>query len=515
MNLPATNKSKILLAARIAFFAFPLCFYKAHAIYTNKTMLIPRPHEFFLPHEHTLFHRLHNNLSEEMHKVGLQATPFFSHSQNASSLEQYFMFLGKNSLSIGRDSDIDNRYLKFDELSPEHLTGSIRLFPKTLSYGMRLDLLKQLTRYIKHATLHISSYIVHTSINPGLHVENEIISSEDNKSIADYFRGEPMVQETDGDEIRNLQEPLKKGKIDGRQKKTGLADIHVRFSYNVIRKKHARTWINALLLIPTTRGSQATYLFEPRIGTGGHFALGVGINGRYRLLSVGSSGRHELLLVYDARYYYLFKSHEVRILGLKKQDGTTLNWGHYLLLGLKENPLIIPAANVLAQNVLVHPQSHVEALLQLSYVNRGFTLGIGYNFWIKQSEHIEPNDIWQEDTYGFPSSDYATKIRIPLSNDRFNFTKFDSEHSNVTNTIQKMNKDASVKKQGFITAGQLDTNAPQSPGTFISTFFFSAGYVWQHGSDAYFAGSGFSYQFPFNNAGLQQFDAWIKGGIIF
>ena len=478
-----------------------------------------------IPLEPALFHQLRQeNRFPEKEKIQIHVTPFSSFSHKKNDTNRLFLFDQKTSLEIGERVDVDHNYLKFDEISADDLTGQISLAPDITTYGLRIDCLINLSKFLKRASLRLTVPMQHVEHDPHFQINRATNSSVGEKGIADYFDGQPMVQaseELDDNEtsLRNLQEPLQFGKIHGKHCKDGVADLHIRLSYDPL---HNQTWIvrlNGFLTISTTSGARSQWLFEPRLGSGGHWGLGAGIQATKTLWQdTEEAPSRTLEVLMDGRYHYFFGNHERRILGLKNNKGSQLNWSHYLLLGQNQTPRVLPAANVLAEDVRVKPGSQFEAMIMLAYRHEGSVFSIGFDSWFRQREMIRRRDTWRENTYGFPGIEYADDIFNFSSSDKAtrDSSLFSLKNSNLTNTIATLRSvGPGAEQQGFVSASQLSMRPATSPQAFSNTFFGSYEHIWECQKRTFLLGLGFAHELPFDNAALQTTYLWVRGGLIF
>ncbi len=505
-------KKSLILSLTSLLFSFLIPTVKA--LSTDKTYFVHRPQGENIPLEHMLQRKL---LPENLNKkqIILQATPFFEMSQNRSKFVQYLMFDDKSSLNIGRNTDIDNRHLKFDETSTSNLTGNITLRPKTETYGILFSYFQPLKKISKNLFFKANIPLVHFRFDPELRVKRRTISSEGNKTIEDYFAGQVMVQGMRPSEEfpRILQDPLEFGKISNYTRlKTSVADINLMFSYKkeIIENKFLINW-NGFLTIPTNSSPRSEWLLEPIIGTAGHWALGAGLDGYFELTN-------SLEFIFDIRYKYLLEGNEKRILGLKNSAGQKLKWGQYSLFGLIASPKVLPAANALAQEVDVRPRARLECLLMFAYNAKHLSFQVGYDFWLKQRDIISRVRAWENNRYGLVGSNYLTDLVkiLNFDTDLHPQSTFKLQHSNLNNTIGVMQQaGANSNLQGTILDTQLDHATAETPHLISHKFFVAVERLWKNNPISYFLGCGLSFEFPNDNARLQQLGLWLKGGFLF
>ncbi|HBS48121.1 TPA: hypothetical protein DEO28_03490 [Candidatus Dependentiae bacterium] len=501
------NKSKILHVILFLFFTIASNLQSS----TDKTYYSHRPQNDNIPLEIIT----KNLLLQKKPTEKLFITPFADFSLNHSKLASYLMFDNRTSLNVGRNTDIDNRNLKFDETSATNLAGTIKLKPQINSYGLMISYHQPLRPISKDFFVKINLPFVYVRFKTGLKTINATPSSEDNKTILDYFNGEIMFQRLrpGEDTLRTLQDPLEHGKIANIAiDKTGLADINLIFSYKTTNKKDYAFNLNGFLTVPTNSTPHAEYLFEPRIGTAGHWQIGVGFDGSIQYTN-------KVQLIYDLRYKYLLRANEQRILGLKNYKNEKLKWEPYMLLGQIESPKVIPAANILAQRVAVRPQSRVEGMFMFSYNKKHLSAQLGYDFWFKQRDDISPVRSWEDNRYGFASSSYLTDLQKIISTSttqqlEANFALNDSSKKNTISRIYPNYSD-DTSNYGTISAAQVDEAEAETPSVVSHKIFASLGYVWDEKNRSYFLSGGSAVELPQTNSRLIQLELWMKLGVIF
>lgn len=107
----------------------------------------------------------------------------------------------------------------------------------------------------------------------------------------------------------DLDTPLAYGKITGKQTLTKLADIYLGIGYLFASDDEYHIAGSVHAVVPTGTRSKACFLFEPQIGNGHHWAVGVGLNAHY-----GSTWYDNLAIgaYFDMRLEHLFSSHQKR-----------------------------------------------------------------------------------------------------------------------------------------------------------------------------------------------------------
>ena len=424
------------------------------------------------------------------------------------------MFGERSSLNIGRNTDIDNRNLKFNETSSNNLSGTIKLKPYTESFGLFLSYQQPLYILSKNLSLRFNLPFVYARFSPNLKVINSTMSSTDEKTIANYFNGDIMLERYRPGEAnpRVLQDNLEYGKISRKAiTKTSLADINLILSFKATNQKDFLLNFNGILIVPTNSAPRSEWLLEPTIGTASHWAAGFGIDGAVL-------AKKHLQFVYDIRYKHIFAADERRILGLRNSTGQRLQWEPYMLIGTLNSAKVTPAANILTQEIEVKPGERLEALMMLSYNKKHFAAQFGYDFWFKETDSLNPVRSWNNNKYAFVGSDYIKNLLQIISTEGADQAKadFKIQNSNLINTISTMYPAGTTPStMGTIMESQIDHSVASSPSVISHKFFLSLEYSLDKQDKSYFLGGGSSMEFPLSNARQIQLGLWLKFGIIF
>lgn len=310
--------------------------------------------------------------------------------------------------------------------SPDERAASMNLLLKRKSSGVLINLHQDLDKIAKglfiKANLPIVSidHSIRCCINTNdirAGAEDPVITSDQIKlSLAHYFSGSP-VNTTFTDETTTgvLQKKLVKLNIPSAalpkscrsnrapedESELGLADVDIQLGYHIIATERYQLAVGISATVPTGNEPTASRLWEPTVGNGGHSGAGFTLYGDARLWG---NKHHNLILMGSLDYRYLFAACERRTLGLCGQP-----WGHYRLLGKIGEPLLIPAANILAQKVEITPGNKVDCIIQGIYNFYGFAFDLGCNIFYKDEEslHFLPDEcVIPKNTYAFPSKEY-------------------------------------------------------------------------------------------------------------
>lgn len=137
----------------------------------------------------------------------------------------------------------------------------------------------------------------------------------------------------------------------------------------------------ALLGIPTGKGSKATYLFEPLVGSK-HAQLGLGSDLRWNIIE-SDGGSWSLLS--EIKYRYGFAGKECRSFDLCNNG----QWSRYMFLVNQSDPYnFFPAINDLTFKAKVTPASSLDFYLATHYTHKEWNFELGYDLWYRSAEKV-------------------------------------------------------------------------------------------------------------------------------
>ncbi len=257
------------------------------------------------------------------------------------------------------------------------------------------------------------------------------------------------------------------------------------------------------MTIPVGTHPDARWVFEPVVGNGGHFAFGGGLDFAYKFWE---KKHQNLKLTGVANYRYLFEATEFRTLGLKKSDGTKVNWGQYRLAGRVGDQFATPTANILSKDVSVTPRSQLDSMLYLTYNNKNWTFDLGYNFFWKDGENVELK------AHDFESNDYAILITTYVGTTPVAATHFATEASATTDT--DATAVGSATNCYYLNRNHVDTDAAETPSMMTHKVFAGIGYNWKEWKYPSMLAIGGAYEFD-GNDGLENWQIYAKYGFKF
>lgn len=192
--------------------------------------------------------------------------------------------------------------------------------------------------------------------------------------------------------------------------KSGLADLRMWLGYDWLNCERYGFGIGAVIAAPTGNRPNARYLFEPIIGNGRHWELGVLIKGDYMLWRDCDDTNH-LNLFSQANITHLFNSKQRRTFDLTGKplsrymlaERLTANNSSPFLYG---NPMpnitagsnlsdfkfageFTSVANLTTLCVDVSTNVQIDWVTMLTYSRRNFSADLGYELWYRGCEKIK------------------------------------------------------------------------------------------------------------------------------
>ena len=489
--------------------------------YTEKNFLMQRPMSDDLAMEYSSWHKHFNKLDEhkkvDVKKVDVkkeeikkdeklggcfQSVPFYAKSTNKSDLADYFgyqddeniygyIFVG-HELTDGATS-LSPLEVLWDPAaavgSSSELNAKANFNPTREAFGLRLDYHQSFDHVLENLFAKVSVPVVYVKTNMGINYTGTITTQTlpgraDTVSLLDYLAGNVTS---------DYQTALTHAKINGARTKVGVADIHLTLGYKLLKEENQHLTAALNLVVPTSNKPSGEYLFEPVYGNAGHLGLGATIDGVFDVWSK-KEDEMSLDLVFAAKYKYLFKSREVRTLGIKDMSSRVIDsHGFYKLGGMVGDERVFPLANILTRDVEVTPGGQFEALANLSFAWQSFHFDFGYNLFAKEREVVDVNN-WKDHLYG--SLDIA------------------SSYNPATDSAGFLSGDAN--NNTLITSEYLDTWAITTPAQVTHKVHATVNYEFEDWKYPMMFGFGGSYEFlPGRNAGLEGYAIWAKAGVSF
>jgi hypothetical protein len=200
----------------------------------------------------------------------------------------------------------------------------------------------------------------------------------------------------------DMNEPLKFGKIFGRQSVTQIAELWFAVGYNFLLSDwyHAGFAIRTAAPTGTLRNSE--FLFEPIAGNDHHWELGAGFTGHVDFWTEEEKNQ-KMSLFFDANITHMFVSRQRRSFDLTPNGCGS----RYMLLQQIYPPAVglhidvapndvvapnqyqgflVPAINKTTLKADISVPVQADMVLKFGYQRGGFEFDVGYNLWIRSKE---------------------------------------------------------------------------------------------------------------------------------
>ena len=317
---------------------------------------------------------------------------------------------------------------------PRNFKSSITFEPKLQDFLVDFYLYVGLDEWVKGMYFRIYGPVVNnrTTLNPcekieeegttgyapGFFSANEVPADTLLSSALSFFSGNttvivPGITAT----------PLLKSKITScKQSLTGFADLRGEFGWNYLHEDY-HIGFNVQAAAPTGNRPHGEFLFEPYVGNGKHWELGVGLSAHWTVWRSEDDEQH-LDFVFEADATHLFNASQQRTfdligrpnsrymlaskMNLKPTENLFGNDGNNITQATSQfNDEYSPVANFSTRDVNVSIGVQGDIVAMLNYTRHGFSWDIGYNYWGMSHENITLRDC--DNAPAFPANTWALK----------------------------------------------------------------------------------------------------------
>jgi hypothetical protein len=232
-----------------------------------------------------------------------------------------------------------------------------------------------------------SGYFAPSTIERGILLEN----------FTDFINGKtlPNVDDIAFQELKFAQMSQK------RLIKSRVAEIRTAVGWNFFAEDHYHVGFNGQLAFPTGLRPKSKFLFEPIVGNGHFWELGVGLSSHYTFWRNEDYTRHCMLYT-DINITHLFTTRQARTFDLISAGPLS----RYMLATEMTSPAInlrgntgaipsaqfnneyLPVANITTLNVDVDITLQADIVLMFNYTSGNVSYDFGYNYWARSKENI-------------------------------------------------------------------------------------------------------------------------------
>ncbi len=296
---------------------------------------------------------------------------------------------------------------------PTNFESRVKFIPRISNFLVDLGLYIGLDEGWEGGFFKIHAPLVYTKW------ELNMCESAITESTFDYFRGYMDSIGIDRSEMPkdftaamkgvtwgDMQEALKYGKIADcgarSQTKVRLSDIEVALGWNFVRDEDYHFGLMVRASFPTGNKPTAEYLFEPIVGSGGHWMLGAGMTAHMNLWR--REDMDSAIDIYvDTNVGHYFKTKQWRSFDLKdkknsrymliQEMGTPVE-NLYAGTDYDENKIpayqyqerLFPLINKTTCCTDVSIAMQGDFAIKVAYYCEGFSLDVGYNLWGRSGE---------------------------------------------------------------------------------------------------------------------------------
>lgn len=489
----------ILMHILISTFIVSISLVEAKTI--NKTFFMPRPDGVNLGMRLTPSGAWMRVEKGRVSRNYINISPFFQASTSDGMLARHFLFGNAAEVTLRNELAAGAAPLELyetglrDYLHDAHDTinaqtrATVALEPEVRSWGLRFDLHYDLSMILYGFFFQATMPVVHKEHRLGLTTSSagdalgaDVLGSPAyaGDALASYLQGS-FANTT----AHNRTQALTHARLVSRQTETGVADIDMRFGFKFAPRK-TNMIIAFGMTIPTGTQADATTLFQPIVGNGRHFGMGVDVSAGGNLFTFGP---HQFRFAADMRYRYVYKAAEVRTLGFNGPDGDPLKFSQYVLVQ-KDNAAagaaLIPAANLLTRRVTVFPRAQIDAVVRGSYVYKNFALDLFYNLFAREREFINTKNRFNDVKYHVPDYTFNTTRVFDVSQPR--------------NVWLGLTKDT------------INSTTAATGAQVTHSIGAGASYIVDAKDKQLMLGLGGKYEFSGNRSSLEQWSLWTKIG---
>nr|MBA3752104.1 hypothetical protein [Candidatus Dependentiae bacterium] len=360
----------------------------------------------------------------------------------------------------------------------------------------------------------------------------------------------------------DMQTPWKFGRFDFCPRtKTAVADIEVITGYNFLAAENSHMNVSAIVVVPTGNRPKSRYIFEPMVGSAKHWQLGGVLTAHYSFFIDSDPQCYNMGFYIDAQCTHLFPSNQIRSFDFT--DNGLLS--RYILL--KEFDIhdmytgnTINAINFATRNCKVTVPLKTDISAKWYLASKSWEFDIGYNFYFRSKEHLcirtqcpcplDERRFGIKGLEGVCCTEYRVENGIVQGPIIQALPLLNTTQSRATMFQARLPRSAAVPENPediclswnsrlltddvplnqltdfiladttaspeFVTCNDLNPSSAAQGAMMTHKFFGHINYTFSESCYNPFLGIGGEIEFDgHHNNALQQWAAWIKGGISF
>jgi len=455
----------------------------------------------------------------------------YNSSFNASRLGEYLSPIASNTFRVGDANDaagvtnnvnVWNAYFLLDEA----YTADISFKPKSSTFTSNLNLFVGLDEWVEGLWLDFNLPIVHNKRHVKM-TETVVTAAANTVYAANLFlvgaatATVPYTSFVDsmvGDKTSSngvLANNMNFGKINGSRSTTKVGNFTAVLGYDVMNKENMHLGVGLLGLVNGNGKSDAVYMFEPSVGTGGRHGLGGRVNGHVRMYEKDDM---EFNLYLNADVVHLFDATVKRTYDMTTKHGA---WSRYILFkdwtvaGFGVAPdlnTMVHGGNFSTLQAKVGMDVMYNVDLVLGYTNGSLGVNVGYGlFGHSKEEHKSwVDDIASGKKYGALAIAVADLTAGAVTTSLSTNVKIDGGAGNGVIATA-----AVAAATNIISRADFDTNSAMNPSAMVHRVHGDVNYRWEDNEWAPHVGAGAGAEFGSNNAALRQWGVHAHFGICF
>ncbi len=339
----------------------------------------------------------HHDEGHVLNKPQISATVFGGRSYDVEGLREYFLFNGKNSLRVKEYATVapgnalaqKDQDILFGDFNVQTQAGTqnsiITMNPQQKRIGFAFSLRYPFKEEF-WATLEA----------PFVHLQN-------NLNLEERYDGNPLITiggaagfDGANPTVTTLFEAFRQkgmnyGRIDGVQKKAGLADLTVRLGYNSVNREDLFMSQNVGVILPTGNRPTAKYVWEPIVGNNHHFGVVGGATTHFCAHQADNGNKVWITTSVEGKM--LAQNTQKRSLDLKNGP-----WTRYLAMFANSAARTANTQtfgiNLMTQDVKVCPGASASFATQLSLMGDKWNLNLGMISRYRQAEKVKLAQDW-------------------------------------------------------------------------------------------------------------------------
>lgn len=452
----------------------------------------------------------------------------YNSSFNANRLGEYLSPIANDTFRLGNAdntggtaaTDVFGAFF----LLNESYTADITFKPKSSTFTSNLNLFVGLDEWVEGLWLDFNLPIVHNKRNVKI-TETQVTAAANANVATGFFENADVTPAAytsftaamvgdKGCDTGPVVGNHNFGKINGSRSTTKVGNFTAVLGYDVMNKENMHLGVGLLGLVNGNGKSDAVYMFEPSVGTGGRHGIGGRVNGHVRMYEKDDM---EFSLYLNADVVHLFDATVKRTYDVTAHG----NWSRYMLykewLTANLNDAGAPVTNGLTHGVnftTLQAKVGMDVMynvdLVLGYTNGSLGVNVGYGlFGHSKEEHKS----WVD---SFTTKNYAAWVQTVADMDAAvdhlygtNMKIDGGNGSSVTATT------ATATTATVLTRDSLDKNSAMNPSAMVHRVHGDVNYRWEDNEWAPHVGMGAGAEFGSNNAALRQWGVHAHLGICF